>query len=108
MENVVCYCLPENDCYNFTIADNDGDGICCYSEDGIYSVGWEGSEVSTGGTFGYHELVMFGGDCSALLNMRRTLSNKQLMRKGSCLVGNRKILFYLGTNSRARMDLKRL
>eukprot|EP00957_Ditylum_brightwellii_P004645 353486-Ditylum_brightwellii.AAC.1 len=62
-KNAVGYCLPENDCYNFTITDNNGDGICCYSGDGSYSVGWGGSEVAAGGNFDHNELAMLGGDC---------------------------------------------
>mmetsp|Transcript_15419 Transcript_15419/g.20624 ORF Transcript_15419/g.20624 Transcript_15419/m.20624 type:complete len:214 (+) Transcript_15419:361-1002(+) len=89
-ENAVGYCLPENDCYNFTITDDNGDGICCYSGDGSYSVGWDGLEVAAGGTFGHHESVMFGGDCSASLNTRRTLSEQTIDEKRKLLGGKQK------------------
>ena len=37
--NTLAMCLPSEDCYEFTIADDSsGDGICCSYEKGIYTV----------------------------------------------------------------------
>eukprot|EP00957_Ditylum_brightwellii_P058840 4461090-Ditylum_brightwellii.AAC.1 len=45
-------CLPKNSCLLFTILDSWGDGICCDSGEGSYSITYDGSEVASGGDFG--------------------------------------------------------
>ena len=51
------FCLPAG-CYEFTIMDSYGDGICCLYGDGFYQLAGSGVEAS-GGTFGDRESVSF-------------------------------------------------
>jgi len=48
-----------NDCYDFTISDVYGDGICCSYGNGSYSVVAGGSTVASGGSFGANETTNF-------------------------------------------------
>merc|ERR1712106_723282 len=41
-------CLPSNDCYEFTIYDSYGDGLCCEVGDGSYTLTWDDSVVGEG------------------------------------------------------------
>ena len=49
-------------CYDFTIFDSFGDGICCGFGIGSYSVFYEGGLVGSGGAFGSSETVANIGD----------------------------------------------
>lgn len=51
-------CLPDG-CYDFTINDSYGDGICCSYGSGSYSVTTGGSTVASGGSFGSTETTNF-------------------------------------------------
>jgi hypothetical protein len=51
-------CLTDG-CYNFTINDSYGDGICCAYGNGSYTVTTGGSTVASGGTFGASETTNF-------------------------------------------------
>ena len=51
-------CLPDG-CYDFTINDAYGDGICCSYGNGSYSVTTGGSTVASGGSFGSSETTNF-------------------------------------------------
>jgi hypothetical protein len=57
-------CLPKN-CYEFTIHDARGDGICCEYGLGKYAVytGDDYTEIMSGGVFGISESLSFGGTC---------------------------------------------
>lgn len=57
------FCIPADTCYEFTIYDSYGDGICCYQGDGSYTVWVNGTNVTTGGDFGHNETTVFGYDC---------------------------------------------
>ncbi|UCG17315.1 MAG: hypothetical protein JSV19_04635, partial [Phycisphaerales bacterium] len=51
-------------CYDFTIFDSYGDGICCSYGNGYYEVYYEGVLVGSGGDFGSSETVgEIGGGC---------------------------------------------
>ena len=54
----VTVCL-EDGCYDFTINDAYGDGICCAYGNGSYSVTTGGSTVASGGSFGASETTNF-------------------------------------------------
>jgi len=58
------YCGNSTHCYEFTIHDVFGDGICCQSGHGNYSIGFDGEVTPspTGGAFGSTETV-FVGNC---------------------------------------------
>lgn len=57
-------CVPYGGCYNFTIFDSWGDGICCSYGYGYYNVYFEGTLICTGGQFGLQETCeMFGDNC---------------------------------------------
>ncbi|MEZ4988189.1 MAG: T9SS type A sorting domain-containing protein, partial [Saprospiraceae bacterium] len=43
-------CLPDG-CYNFTISDSYGDGICCSYGNGSYTVSQGGTTLASGGSF---------------------------------------------------------
>ena len=49
------YCVISSHCYEFTIYDAYGDGICCSYGSGSYSVNYFGEEVASGGSFGSSE-----------------------------------------------------
>lgn len=48
------FCLP-NGCYDFTISDVYGDGICCAYGNGSYMVTGPSGTLASGGSFGYSE-----------------------------------------------------
>jgi hypothetical protein len=52
-------CLPDNQCYTFTIYDSFGDGICCNYGIGSYSLSVEGTTLITGGNYTYSESTSF-------------------------------------------------
>ena len=56
-------CLPEG-CYDLTVNDSFGDGICCAYGDGSYTLEVDGVVVATGGDFGDGETIntCTGGD----------------------------------------------
>ena len=56
-------CLPEG-CYDLTVSDSFGDGICCEYGDGSYTLEVDGVVVATGGDFGDGETIntCTGGD----------------------------------------------
>ena len=56
-------CLPES-CYDLTVSDSYGDGICCAFGDGSYTLEVDGVVVATGGDFGDGETIntCTGGD----------------------------------------------
>lgn len=57
-------CVDSTSCYDFTIFDGYGDGICCSYGSGYYEVYYNSSLVGTGGDFGSSESVTFiGGGC---------------------------------------------
>jgi hypothetical protein len=51
-------CLPDG-CYDFTIYDSYGDGICCTYGNGSYSLVFQGSLLASGGSFGSSETTSF-------------------------------------------------
>lgn len=70
------YCLPKG-CYTFSIADIYGDGICCNSGNGDYTLTIEGLAPYAGnGNFGYGSFVHFCvTDCETLANVAVSASN---------------------------------
>ncbi len=63
------YCLPDG-CYDFTINDSYGDGICCGYGNGSYSVTSGGATQASGGSFGSQEITNFcvGGSTAPTCN----------------------------------------
>jgi hypothetical protein len=58
------FCLEEG-CYEFTIFDSFGDGICCDYGDGFYQItDEEGNVVVSGSDFGGEESTVFCTDCT--------------------------------------------
>jgi hypothetical protein len=55
-------CVNYNSCFDFTIFDSFGDGICCAYGDGFYEVYYEGVLVGSGGEFGSSESILDIGD----------------------------------------------
>jgi hypothetical protein len=52
-------------CYDWTIYDSYGDGICCDYGDGYYNVYYNGDLVCTGGEFEYEDSCEgMGGGCA--------------------------------------------
>ncbi|MCL4126036.1 UNVERIFIED_CONTAM: hypothetical protein GTU68_066201 [Idotea baltica] len=51
-------CLPAG-CYTFKISDSGGDGICCQSGGGSYSVSASGTILASGGSFGSQQTTPF-------------------------------------------------
>jgi hypothetical protein len=74
-------CVASTGCYDFTIYDAYGDGICCSYGNGYYNVYYNGGLVGSGGTFGASETVGFiGGGC--------VLPNGACCVDGSCVATN--------------------
>ncbi len=57
------YCVPDTNCYTFTISDTYGDGICCSWGSGSYSVLADGVTVASGGSFTFSEATSNIGGC---------------------------------------------
>jgi hypothetical protein len=55
-------CVNYDSCFDFTIYDAFGDGICCAYGNGYYEVYYEGTLVGTGGEFGASETIFDIGD----------------------------------------------
>jgi len=53
------FCLSPGPCFDFTIFDSFGDGICCSYGQGSYTISVDGEEVGSGGEFGSSESVDF-------------------------------------------------
>ena len=62
-------CLVDG-CYDFTISDSYGDGICCGYGNGSYSVDNNGTNLASGGSFGSSETTNFclGGGSTPTCN----------------------------------------
>ena len=58
-------CVPTSNCYQFTISDTYGDGICCLYGNGSYNVTYAGVTVANGGSFGSSETTFNIGTCSS-------------------------------------------
>jgi subtilisin family serine protease len=59
-------CIPFSSCYDFTIFDSYGDGICCGYGNGYYNVYYNGGLVAAGGQFGSSETVYDIGACQTI------------------------------------------
>ena len=57
-------CVPDTNCYTFTILDSYGDGICCGWGSGSYFVNYGGSQIASGGSFLSSETTSSIGSCS--------------------------------------------
>jgi hypothetical protein len=58
------YCIEVNQCYEFTIFDSYGDGICCFEGDGYYKVLYNNQLLLKGGDFGGSQSsALFGNGC---------------------------------------------
>lgn len=67
--NTITQCLP-NGCYDFTINDSYGDGICCSYGNGSYTIKQGSTTLASGGSFSSSETKNFcvggsGGDTQA-------------------------------------------
>ncbi|HXH18705.1 MAG TPA: hypothetical protein VNJ07_06440, partial [Chitinophagales bacterium] len=58
-------CVTSTGCYDFTINDAFGDGICCAEGSGYYNVYFNGALVTTGGAFFFSETTTDIGGCSS-------------------------------------------
>ena len=57
------YCLDRSNCYEFTMYDAYGDGICCNNGIDNYTVVYDNDIVAEGGEFGFSETsIRFVGD----------------------------------------------
>jgi hypothetical protein len=57
------YNIGDNQCYQFTISDSFGDGICCSFGDGYYKILYNDQLLLEGGNFGNFETSTFGNGC---------------------------------------------
>jgi len=69
---IATICIPDG-CYDFTIEDDYGDGICCYYGIGNYSLtDSDGNILASGGEFTYSETTNFclqSNNCPQILNI---------------------------------------
>ena len=56
-------CPSSTDCYDFTIYDAYGDGMCCSYGNGSYTVSYNGTVVASGGSFAASETTSSIGSC---------------------------------------------
>jgi hypothetical protein len=56
-------CLDPTGCYNFTITDIYGDGLCCFDGYGYFNLTFGGKEVFSGGDFGFSATHQLGNGC---------------------------------------------
>ncbi len=79
-------CLPDG-CYDFTISDSFGDGICCQYGNGLYSLTLDsdGSTLASGATFTNSETTNFclssAPACQPFLNLSTTVNSGTLTEK---------------------------
>lgn len=53
-------CISKKECYQFTIHDAGGDGICCDHGEGSYEVYFDGKQLKSGGAYYDDETTEFG------------------------------------------------
>ena len=61
-------CLSSTDCYDFTITDSYGDGLCCAYGNGSYSLTLNGTVIGSGATFTSSETISNIGSCVSIVN----------------------------------------
>jgi len=54
------FCVLDSNCYNFTIYDSYGDGLCCTFGQGSYFVSYNGQAVASGGQYTSSETTLIG------------------------------------------------
>lgn len=59
-EKVWNECIPKKQCYEFTVKDSGGDGLCCDHGDGSYKFEYNGKEIKSGAAFYDLETTEFG------------------------------------------------
>tara|TARA_B100000674_G_scaffold145362_1_gene114842 strand:+ start:9271 stop:14052 length:4782 start_codon:yes stop_codon:yes gene_type:complete len=75
-------CVPDTNCYTFTILDTYGDGICCGWGSGSYFVNYGGSQIASGGSFLSSETTSSIGSCSS----------------SNCAIGETEIIITINTD----------
>jgi subtilisin family serine protease len=58
-------CLDANGCYEFTITDTVGDGLCCLYGLGYFELSYNGEPVVTGDAIGFGLTYLLGDGCQA-------------------------------------------
>ncbi len=72
--NDTVMCLDNTGCYNFTIYDSFGDGICCSYGNGSYTVSVDGNVVANGGNYTSSESTNFNCPAGFACNSAITIS----------------------------------
>ncbi|MEM5564232.1 T9SS type A sorting domain-containing protein [Psychroserpens sp. AS72] len=68
--------ISTNECYTFEMIDSYGDGICCFSGNGSYTLETlEGAPVITGGDYGFGEITYMA---NAVLNVNDYFSSNEI------------------------------
>lgn len=105
------FCLAD-DCYEFTINDSYGDGICCAYGSGSYSLTAGGSTLASGGAFGSTETTPFdigagcGGSCPALdFNVNTVVSYGGSQDAGSSAVQDGGATVFIQNNAWKAVNL---
>ncbi len=58
-------CVPDTNCYTFTMLDAYGDGICCAWGSGSYDISYDGIAVGNGGSFAFAQEHCGIGMCTS-------------------------------------------
>ena len=67
-------CVPDTNCYSFTMFDSWGDGICCAWGNGSYSISYNGVTSGSGGSFGYYETTCGVGFCQSMTEIEISIT----------------------------------
>jgi hypothetical protein len=105
------FCLAD-DCYEFTINDSYGDGICCAYGNGSYALTSGGSTLASGGAFTSTETTAFdigagcGGGCPTIdFNTNTVISYGGSQDNGSSAVQDGGATVFLQNNAWKAIDL---
>ena len=75
-------CVPDTNCYTFTMLDSYGDGICCQWGSGSYNITYNGVNVANGGGFAFAQQHCAIGVCNPMCQI--SIPNNAISEGESC------------------------
>jgi len=102
-QQVIPLNIAANDCYDFIIYDEGGDGICCGNGVGYYAIIYNGNEVAfQGAAYGYQDHNEFSYD---VVGVGEKKDNSGLLVYPNPATGNLNIEFHLSQNNEVNITL---